>query len=95
MDVINCISKAHGLPDVPSPGAGYQWARQYFMNGPNVHNYLREMNEQVLSKYDIITVGETPGVIPEDALRYAGNDGRELNMVFQSELMDRILPNGV
>lgn len=88
MDVINCISKTQGLPDVPLPDTGYQWAGQYFMNGPEVHNYLREMNERVLSKYDIMTVGETPGVAPEDALRYAGNDGRELNMVFQSELMD-------
>jgi oligo-1,6-glucosidase len=35
-----------------------------------------------------MTVGETPGVTPEDAILYAGDDGNELNMVFQSELMD-------
>lgn len=100
MDVINCISKTPGLPDVPAapntpaapdapaaPGR-YAWAGEYFLNGPRVHEYLREMNRRVLSRHDILTVGETPGAAPEDALRYAGENGEELNMVFQSELMD-------
>ena len=30
------------------------------MNGPNIHKYLHEMNEEVLSHYDIMTVGEMP-----------------------------------
>lgn len=87
MDVINCISKTEGLPDV-EPAEGYKWAGQYFLNGPKVHDYLREMNEKVLSGYDIMTVGETPGATTKDAALYAGSDGRELNMIFQSELMD-------
>lgn len=87
MDVINCISKQPDLPDV-LPKGGYKWAGQYFMNGPSIHKFLREMHEKVLSGRDIMTVGETPGVTPNDALLYAGSDGRELNMVFQSELMD-------
>jgi Glycosidases len=87
MDVINCISKQPDLPDV-LPEGGYKWAGQYFMKGPSVHEFLKEMHDKVLSGRDIMTVGETPGVTPDDALRYAGNDGRELNMIFQSELMD-------
>ena len=43
----------------------------YAMNGPRVHEFLKEMNKEVLSKYDIMTVGETPGVSPEDAIKYA------------------------
>lgn len=43
------------------------------------------MNREVLSKYDIMTVGETPDVPLEHALRYANNEGTELNMVFQFE----------
>ena len=31
------------------------------------HKYLREMNEKVLSKYRLITVGECPGVNAEQA----------------------------
>ena len=46
------------------------------------------MNEKVLSKYDIMTVGETPGVTPGLAKQYAGEDTHELNMVFQFEHVD-------
>lgn len=88
MDVINCISKVDGLPAVKSEAEGYQWAGEYFFNGPRVHEYLQEMNEKVLSEYDVMTVGETPGVTPQDGLLYVGGDRRELNMLFQFELMD-------
>ena len=43
------------------------------------------MNQKVLSKYELITVGEAPGVTVEEAKRYAGFDEKELNMVFQFE----------
>lgn len=80
MDVISFISKVFGLPDCedgkPAP----------FCHGPHVHDYLQEMNREVLSKYDLITVGETAGVTIEEAKRYAGETAHELNMVFQFEL---------
>ncbi len=37
-----------------------------------VHEFLQEMNSEVLSKYDIMTVGETSGVTIEEAQKYAG-----------------------
>ncbi|WP_164472939.1 glycoside hydrolase family 13 protein [Cohnella candidum] len=86
MDVINLISKTEGLPSVGNDR--YAWGGDHFMNGPKVHEYLREMNERVLSKFDTITVGEAPGASPEEAIRYANLDGSELNMVFQFEHMD-------
>lgn len=86
MDVINLISKVPGLPDDGEDGLGD--GSPYFMNGPHVHDYLREMNEQVLSKYDVMRVGETPGVSVEEALKYTGADRKELQMVFQFEHMD-------
>jgi oligo-1,6-glucosidase len=89
MDVINMISKVEGLPDAPNPeGRRYAGGGDFFMNGPRIHEYLREMNEQVLSKYDIMTVGETPGVTPEQAIEYVNADRHELHMLFQFELMD-------
>jgi oligo-1,6-glucosidase len=87
MDVINLISKADGLPSAPG-GQRYEWGGEFFMNGPRVHDYLQEMNKEVLSKYDIITVGEAPGASPEDASKYANNEGTELNMIFTFEHMD-------
>jgi oligo-1,6-glucosidase len=86
MDVINFISKVDGLPSVE--GDGYQWGGAYFMNGPRIHEYLQEMNREVLSHYDLITVGETPGVTPEQAILYTAEDRKELQMVFQFEHME-------
>ncbi|KAJ3277653.1 hypothetical protein HK104_003097, partial [Borealophlyctis nickersoniae] len=91
MDVINMISKVPELPDAPvvNEGSPYQPGSQFFINGPNVHRYLREMNDLVLSRYDIMTVGEMPGgVDPQEAVKYVATDRKELNMVFQFEHMD-------
>lgn len=87
MDVINLISKVQELPSVGG-GNGFHFGGDYFMNGPRVHEFLQEMNREVLSKYDIMTVGETIGVTPEEAALYVGEDRNELNMVFHFELME-------
>ena len=56
---------------------------QFFSNRPELHNYLKEFNEKVLSKYDCMTVGEAGGgATPEQALDYSGYDSHELNMTF-------------
>ncbi len=83
MDVISMISKTKEMPDGKNGDFG-----PYCIHGPNVHHYLREMNEKVLSKYDIMTVGETAGVTTTLAQQYAGEDAHELDMVFQFEHVD-------
>ncbi|MDR0636228.1 MAG: alpha-glucosidase [Treponema sp.] len=82
MDVINLIGKPDealaisGEPVDPIP------------NDKLTHTYLQEMRCEALSHYDIMTVGETPGVTASAARQFAGFDANELNMVFQFELMD-------
>ena len=88
MDVISMISKVEGLPDGKVQGGLYGEASPYVQNGPHVHEYLQEMNKEVLSKYDLLTVGECAGVTIEEAKKYASNKGTELGMVFQFEHMD-------
>ncbi|MBE5807608.1 MAG: alpha-glucosidase [Clostridiales bacterium] len=83
MDVISLISKPEGLPDGVPGETGY--APSGCANGPHVHEYLQEMNRRVLSRYDLITVGEASGVTLEEAAKYANAQGTELNMVFQFE----------
>ncbi|MBD5485693.1 MAG: alpha-glucosidase [Lachnospiraceae bacterium] len=84
MDVISMISKTKEMPDGEGSGL-YGDFSPYCVHGPNVHKYLQEMNEKVLSKYDIMTVGETAGVTTELAKQYAGENTHELDMVFQFE----------
>ena len=88
MDVISLISKVPGLPDGEVGKNGYGDYGPYVCNGPHVHEYLQEMNRRVLSRYDLLTVGECSGVTVEEAKKYASLDGKELNMVFQFEHMD-------
>ncbi len=88
MDVINFISKDPEMPDAEvKQGQKYGTGKNYFRNGPKIHDYLQEMNREVLSKYDIMTVGEMPGVKPDIAKLYTGKHRSELNMVFQFEHM--------
>lgn len=84
MDVISMISKTKEMPDGEVNGL-YGDFGPYCVHGPHVHQYLQEMNEKVLSKYDIMTVGETSGVTTELAKQYAGENTHELDMVFQFE----------
>lgn len=96
MDVINMISKVEGYPDAPitNPDSRYQSGNSLYCNGPHLHEYLREMHEQVLSRYDCITVGEMPAVDDEDEiLKVVGAGEKELNMIFIFDLVD--IDNGI
>ncbi|WP_423406859.1 alpha-glucosidase [Heyndrickxia sp. MSNUG] len=89
MDVINFISKVDGLPDAPNPeGKPYVSGSKFFMNGPKIHDYLQEMNREVLSHYDAMTVGEMPGASVELAKLYTNEERNETNMIFQFEHVD-------
>ncbi|WP_174728758.1 glycoside hydrolase family 13 protein [Mesobacillus harenae] len=87
MDVINMISKKEFLAPYEDFISGDPVNKEYEPNGERVHDFLQEMNKEVLSEYDIMTVGECPGVSPEQAELYTGEDRKELNMVFQFEHM--------
>lgn len=94
MDVISMISKDQAFPDGEIRGGLYGDYGPYCVHGPRIHEFLKEMNQEVLSKYDIMTVGETAGVTIEEARKYAGEDRNELNMVFQFEHVEGPGQNG-
>ena len=93
MDVISMISKDQRFPDGEMNNGLYGDFGPYSVHGPRVHEFLQEMNHEVLSKYDIMTVGETSGVTIEEAQKYAGEDSGELNMVFQFEHVEDTSPH--
>ncbi|MGX8177489.1 glycoside hydrolase family 13 protein [Exiguobacterium artemiae] len=89
MDVINLISKTPGLPDATiPPGALYGDGGQHYVNGPRIHEFLKEMNDASFGQYDVLTVGEMPGATTEDAILYTDPNRKEVNMVFTFEHMD-------
>ena len=88
MDVISMISKDPSYKDGPVTDGIYGDLSPMVCNGPRVHEYLQEMNQRVLSKYDIMTVGEAAGVTIDEAKKYANSEGNELGMVFHFEHTD-------
>lgn len=82
MDVISLISKRLDFTDVPETMPFINVMESVYANGPRVHEFLKEMNQAVLANYDIVTVGEGPGVNLEHGPRYVSTAEKELNMVF-------------
>ena len=86
MDVISMLSKDQRFPDgVLKEGNPYGDGLPYYANGPRIHAYLQEMNREVLSRFDWMTVGEGVGVGTREAVQYAGYESHELNMMFHFE----------
>ncbi|MFT7239246.1 MAG: oligo-1,6-glucosidase, partial [Cyclobacteriaceae bacterium] len=85
MDVISLISK-RGYEDTPFEELN-ETVQKVYANGPRVHEFLQEMNKEVMSKYDMMTVGEGPGIALENGLDYVGIGRKELNMVFHFDHM--------
>lgn len=76
-DVVNLISKEAFEDDYEGDG------RKFYTDGPNIHKYLRELNEKTFGKENgILTVGEMSSTSMENCYQYAGEDGKEFSMVF-------------
>lgn len=75
LDAIGYTGKDPSLPDSPDGSC--------LILDPCVHTYLKEMNREVLSHYDIMTVGENADLSVEDMEKFASLDGGELNMMIQ------------
>ncbi|KAG9235699.1 alpha-glucosidase [Amylocarpus encephaloides] len=91
VDTVNMYSKGTELQDAPiiDQSVFEQPAHSRFCNGPRMHEFLREMNTEVLSKYDTMTVGELPYTPdPAHVLRYVGSGDKQLDMVFQFDIVD-------
>lgn len=79
MDVINLLSKTEPFTD------GHMYVAM--ANGPRMHEFLQEMNREVLAGRQLFTVGEMPGVNVEQAEQYTDPERNELSMVFTFEHM--------
>jgi oligo-1,6-glucosidase len=85
MDVINFISKDPALPDGPLTRTGFGDGMPHFSYGPQIHAYLAEMKRRVFDSRQgtYLTVGEMPGVTPQQARVFTDRERGQLNMVFQ------------
>lgn len=86
MDVIPLISKRLGFEDTHLEHLN-EVIEKVYSNGPRVHEYINEMYEKVIKHYDVMTVGEGPGINSKVGIDYVGHDRGELNMIFHLDHM--------
>ncbi|AUV80780.1 glucohydrolase [Salinigranum rubrum] len=85
MDAVNFLSKADGLPD----GNPDDWpvGNEHTYHGPRLIEYLRELYDDVLSEYDVMTVAEMDSTPVDLAAEYLGEGGAGLDMIYHFEHM--------
>ncbi|PPA70258.1 alpha,alpha-phosphotrehalase [Jeotgalibacillus proteolyticus] len=90
LDVINLISKDQSFPDEDGDGDG----RKFYTDGPKVHEYMHEMNKEVFSKHDLLTVGEMSSTTIDHCIKYSNPEREELSMTFNFHHLKVDYPNG-
>ena len=86
-DVFNMFSKVYPIRDDDQKDT-FQTGAQYYVDGPHMHEYLRELNDRALSLYDSYTVGESFHPSEEDAHAYVKKENRELDTIFNFAHLD-------
>jgi oligo-1,6-glucosidase len=86
LDAFGFAAKDTSFPAFPE---GYEKNfMKYYSMVPGLHNYLKEMNNEVLSKYDVMSVAEGAGNSFEDAHDLVDADRHELNMAYAFDAVD-------
>jgi oligo-1,6-glucosidase len=86
LDAFQFASKDTTWPKYPD-GFEKDFVKYYAM-GPGLHTYLQEMDKEVFSKYDVMSVAEGAGNTLEDAHNLVDANRHELNMAYAFEAVD-------
>ena len=89
LDVVNLISKPEQFED-DFEGDG----RRFYTDGPKIHQYLQMLNQNALTPYGLMTVGEMSSTKLEHCQQYANLNGLELSMTFNFHHLKVDYPNG-
>jgi oligo-1,6-glucosidase len=92
LDAFQFAAKDTSFPAFPT---GYEKNFQlYYAMGPHLHDYLKEMNREVFSKYNVMSVAEGAGNSFKDAHELVDPDRKELNMAYAFDGVDIAKPEG-
>lgn len=95
LDVINLISKDQRfLNDDGSDVRFVPDGRRYYTDGPRIHEFLKEMNQNAFGGGELITVGEMSSTSIENCIRYSNPEEKELAMTFSFHHLKVDYPNG-
>ena len=95
LDVINLISKDQRfLNDDGSDVRFVPDGRRYYTDGPRIHEFLKEMNQNAFGGGELITVGEMSSTSIENCIKYSNPEEKELAMTFSFHHLKVDYPNG-
>ncbi|MBS1555776.1 MAG: alpha-glucosidase [Bacteroidetes bacterium] len=80
LDVISAISKRTDFPNTDTNDFN-ETIRKYYANGPRLKEFIAEARAKVWNYYNVMTVGEGPGITPQNAVDYL-DEKNGLNMIF-------------
>ena len=80
LDVFNMFSKDYPLRDGKKNLMGT--GEEFYVDGPRMHEFLKELNAKAFSKYDCYTVGESYHPHEKDAKQYVARESGELDTIF-------------
>ncbi|MGI4733976.1 MAG: glycoside hydrolase family 13 protein [Janthinobacterium lividum] len=83
MDAFQFVAKDPSFP--PMPGLTEQNYANAYNHGPHLHEYLQEMNREVLRKYHLMTVAEGAGRNTTEAMLFVDPARKELDMTYHFE----------
>ena len=91
LDVITSLKKPEGFPDYPGQLEvnGYAIGREQRCNVPGIHEIIHEMNTEVFSRYDCMTVGEASRVTAVTAADYIRADRKEMDSLYHFDICNR------
>lgn len=93
LDVVNLLSKDQNFPNDTGEHAQAD-GRKYYTDGPRIHEYLHEMNQEVFARHDTMTVGEMSSTSIEECIKYTNPERQELNMTFNFHHLKVDYPGG-
>ena len=85
MDVIPFISKDQDFNNLSKKELLNP--EKVYASGPRLHEFLKEMNSKVLSKYDILSIGEAFGISEDTMIQLSDEREEELDLVFLFDII--------
>ena len=85
MDVIPFISKDQDFNNLSKKELLNP--EKVYASGPRLHEFLKEMNSKVLSKYDIVSIGEAFGISKDTMIKLSDEREEELDLVFLFDIV--------
>ena len=92
LDVVTSLKKDQSFPDWPGELGpnGYALRRDQRSDVEGIHEILRDMNENVFSRYDCMTVGEGTRCPVTSAPKYVCAHRKELDSIYHFDIVQRM-----